>query len=263
MLSFDFNSLHEPNISALRINTLAKLRNALTYLEIGVREGETFFNIDIENKFAVDPQFCFNHHLYQDNKNLHFFQTTSDAFFNLMSRAKSKSILFDIIFIDGMHTFTQSLTDFENSLRFSHDKTVWILDDTVPTNPYSWFNDRGVTNRLLDRLGYVNRPWHGDVFKTVFALHDMFKDFGYCTLLWKSQTIIWKLRRSSTRPNLFGSLADIDKFTFFDMLQNGKIFNLIPEHALLSILGEDPSQICYPDDIGEQLVYRMSKNDFK
>ncbi|SBV98724.1 hypothetical protein KL86DPRO_11437 [uncultured delta proteobacterium] len=60
MLSFSSDMLHELNITALRINSLSKLYGqASMYLEIGVQKGSTFFNVDMENKFAVDPNFLF------------------------------------------------------------------------------------------------------------------------------------------------------------------------------------------------------------
>jgi hypothetical protein len=46
-----------------RINRLAKLIDAQSYLEIGVASGETFFRVDCPRKVAVDPRFQFDVHL--------------------------------------------------------------------------------------------------------------------------------------------------------------------------------------------------------
>jgi len=59
------------------INSLAKINQADTYLEVGVKGGHTFSKITITNKTAVDPIFRFNF----KSMDKRFHQTTSDEFF--------------------------------------------------------------------------------------------------------------------------------------------------------------------------------------
>ena len=254
--------LNETNASALRINSIAATKKAKTYLEIGVRRGDTFFNVNIENKFAVDPDFAFDINKYKSYANLHFFATTSDEFFKLMDTKKNNSIKFDIIFIDGLHTFEQALTDFKNSLNFSHDGTVWVIDDTVPTNPYSAFPDRDLTRLFYKKIGYKRAHWHGDVFKMVFAIHDHFTEFSYCTLLNKSQTILWKTKEATPREKIFKNFDDIARSSYFDIFTHADKFNPIPEHLLLHIVGENfrPE---YTGSPWPEFIYKMPASYFE
>ena len=42
---------------------------------------------------------------------------------------------FDLIFLDGLHTYSQTLRDFRASQALAHSRTVWLIDDTVPSDP--------------------------------------------------------------------------------------------------------------------------------
>ena len=89
-----------------RINHIARLCQAKHYLEIGVCHGETFFNIDIPRKVAVDPLFRFDF-AGRSNEATTFLQIESDEFFSIYNGP-----LFDIVYLDGLHTFDQTSRDF-------------------------------------------------------------------------------------------------------------------------------------------------------
>ena len=260
-INLSTKSFIDCNMPAIRINALAKLLGAQTYLEIGVRSGTTFFEVDIKNKFAVDPNFLFDTKAYAKEPHLRFFTMTSDDFFSLIAASKRKALLFDIIFIDGLHTFEQSFTDFKKSLPFAHDKTVWVLDDTIPSSPYSAMPAMEDAFALYQRLGYKKRPWHGDVFKTVFALHDFYPEYNFCSLLEKSQSIIWKTQEKSSRKPVFGSLEAIANLSYFDVLRHAEMFRPVPEHMLLSTVGTSASFI-YAPNLWESFVRKVNKEDF-
>jgi hypothetical protein len=90
---------------------------------------------------------------------------------------------FDAIFIDGLHTFEQSYRDFIHSLRYAHDKIVWIIDDTVPNDPYSALPDFTQCAEYRILAGIFSGSWHGDVYKTAVAIHDRHEDFFSARLL--------------------------------------------------------------------------------
>lgn len=261
MYTFDYSSLKKPNISACRINSISKIRNAKLYLEIGVWKGDTFINVVTEKKFAVEPSFQFDLQQYKDNENLHFFKMTSDDFFKLLDKGTQK-IKFDIIFIDGLHTFKQSLTDFQNSLHYSHDDTVWILDDTIPYSPYTALSDQKLSERIHSLQGLKGRPWHGDVYKTLFYIHDNFMDFSYCSLLDHAQTVLWKTRQPQNRTKIFNSVQGIERATFFDVLANAAKFNPVPEHLLLECIGTN-MDISYDHTVWESFIPKIAKTDLE
>ena len=154
------------NERAAIIQALIDTRNARTYLEIGVQYGDTFFWIKAKKKMAVDPLFLFNttsklKWLRWNRYNIfnEYYNMPSDAFFSQNARKLRKHRL-EVVFVDGLHTYEQSLRDIENSLLFLHDNGVIILDDCNPPNeqvscPIKPKNDD---------------PWCGDVWKSIVHL---------------------------------------------------------------------------------------------
>lgn len=49
---------------------------------------------------------------------------------------------YDLIAIDGLHTFEQAIRDLLSSMRFSHPCTIWLIDDTLPCDVFSAIPDR-------------------------------------------------------------------------------------------------------------------------
>ena len=107
------------------LNAIIKKKNVTNYLEIGVNRGKCLFNIvGPKNRFAVDPFFNFN--LWKKvkagiknsaNFKNQYFEVTSDDFFANNQTLLSENKL-DLTFIDGLHTYKQSLQD---TLNFSWD----------------------------------------------------------------------------------------------------------------------------------------------
>jgi hypothetical protein len=173
------------NMRSGRINAIARLANAKKYLEIGVNKGETFFEVDIDYKVAVDPNFLFDFNSKETEK-ARFHPITSDEFF------RQNRETFDIIYLDGLHTFDQTLRDFMSSLAFAHDRTIWLLDDTMPNDNFSALSDQERCYRLCRQLGNGDWAWMGDVFKTVYFIRNAMKFYNYRTFTGHGQTVVWK-----------------------------------------------------------------------
>ena len=231
-----------------RIAYLASRNGAENYLEIGVQNGNTFFDVQFPRKVAVDPRFGFDS-AGRAGPGTFFCPMTSDAFFDSL-RAGTQFCdgagvplpappVFDIIFIDGLHTFEQSFRDFENSLPFSHEKTFWLIDDTFPCDPFSALPDLRLAFQMRRFLGLPGGPWHGDVYKTILAIHDMYPEFCYCTLTdGNAQTLVW---RTDTRREArhFYSLKAINSVTYFDLLELMALMVPIPEEYLSEFLDKN------------------------
>ena len=119
------------------IKKIINLNNYKEYLEIGCDNDQVFSNIDLESKLGIDPISGGN------------IRKTSDEFF--LSNTKK----FDIIFIDGLHTYEQVKKDIKNSLNFLNPKGVIILHDCLPAS---------YIQQAIPRSQY---KWTGDVWKAI------------------------------------------------------------------------------------------------
>jgi len=207
-----------------------------TYLEIGVFQGQVFFNIKCKNKIAVDPHFLFSkrHILKRRILNPHnfsakYFEKTSDAFF--ASDADSlKSI--DICLIDGMHEFRYSLNDFNNVFNKLSDNGVIIMHDCNPLSELTAGSFE--TLKASNEIG----EWHGDVWKTIVYLRSFRKDLNvFVADCDHGLGIITKRKPTDSMLN-FDSFESIDKLTYKDLENNRRDFlNLKDESYLLEFFG--------------------------
>ena len=218
-----------------RIAKICEYSKIESYLEIGVESGLTFNEVKIPRKVAVDPKFMFDHKAIQTEK-ISFFEMSSDEYFV----GHSNGELFDLIFIDGLHTYDQTLRDFNCALQLSKPSTIIIIDDVFPVDIYSSLRDRikAVNYRNEVRSGPLDFSWHGDVFKTIFVIHDFYPLLSYITIEPKygnSQTIVF--RRSQEKfQTKFSSLEQIERLTYFDFRESEYLLNLRSEDEALNIV---------------------------
>lgn len=252
-----------------RIKYISSIYDVKRYLEIGVCNGDTFLPVSAPCKVAVDPDFRFDYKSYQ-NASTFFYNITSDDFFAQISnsgqeyqgliKAAGEPMQFDLIFIDGLHTFEQSFRDFENSLSFAHDKTVWLIDDTVPCDPYSSFNDFAASLEIRKMAGLSDSPWHGDVYKTVFAIHDKYPEYSYCTLMGDNpQTVVWKSGDTGRKPR-FSGLDDIARLNYFDIFKYADLLMPFNDAELPKLIGKTLNTEDYRDkEQWKKLIYKKAQ----
>ena len=136
-----------------RINLIQDVINkihAKRYLEIGVFKGFSFLNINCKNKIGVDPKIVISTKDYIkkyltnfSNFNNKFYELESDEFFNKKSKF-IKSFSPEVVFIDGLHTFEQSLKDVINTLNIIDKNGYIILHDCNPPSEASSVNANSV-----------------------------------------------------------------------------------------------------------------------
>jgi hypothetical protein len=119
------------------IQEIINQRNFKSYLEVGCDTDENFSKIQIENKIGIDP-------LKGGTLRI-----TSDQFFIKNDQR------FDIIFLDGLHTYEQTIKDIDNGLRFLNTNGVILIHDCLP---------KKIWNQIVPRL-YGH--WNGDVWKAI------------------------------------------------------------------------------------------------
>ena len=167
------------------VNLILNSYNKPKYLEIGCASNALFNSIPIIDKTGVDPVLGGNIRL------------TSDEFF------EKNDNKFDVIFIDGLHTYEQVRKDVINSFKFLNKTGVLVLHDMFPLN---WIESH-VPN-------ISNGAWTGDVWKIAFEL---IETPGIEFRLLKIDHGVGVVKLLKTEVNLSDLTARLtnEKFSFF------------------------------------------------
>lgn len=219
--------------SSQRIKAFQDFMDINKYLEVGVQGGHTFNAVNIQYKVAVDPEFLFDYKSFESDKSK-FFKVTSDEYFSNLAGNE----IFDLIFLDGLHEFPQTLRDFINALNHSHDKTIFILDDVYPNDVYSSLVKDAYRFRQMQNPDNKDGSWHGDVYKALFFINDFFPGISWHTIDYgygNPQAFLYKKNRINFKPR-FNNLEEISRMTYFDLHDNLDILNLVSEDQAISFV---------------------------
>ena len=191
--------------SADRINRILKIIDGTKYLEIGVASGNTFLRVDALSKVAVDPKFRFNTEA-EGNDSVKFFECTSDDFFN-----QHQDSVFDVIFLDGLHTFEQTLKDLLSALSIISPNGVIIIDDVFPEDfAGSLKSMKAMREYRIASEDTGPRHWWGDVYKLIPFIHDFLPSLEYrTTSQGKKQTIVYKTKTALRRNACFSDMNQL------------------------------------------------------
>jgi len=159
------------------IKDLIKQRNYQHYLEIGVFNGHIFFRVPARLKVAVDPAFRFSTLrkwgktlLKLHNLRNHYYQKTSDRFFDEDAGQIFYRKKIHIALIDGMHEYAYALRDVENTLQYLDDNGVIVMHDCNPLSADA------ATSFVEWKKRTPGTPWNGDVWKTIVHLRSTRND---------------------------------------------------------------------------------------
>ena len=203
--------------------------NAKTYLEIGVKKGKVFLNVKARKKIAVDPQIKINlkrkiKFLPRNFSNFfnQYYEMTSDRFFEKNSYILTKLNGISVAFIDGLHTYEQSLKDVINCLKFLKEDGIIVMHDcnplsetqAYPANSFEHFCSSSWTGN-----------WSGDVWKTIAFLRSKRTDLNVFVLDCSHGLGI--IRKGKPESTLEFTKADIDQLSYKDLERDRvKILNL-------------------------------------
>ena len=173
------------------IQKIIDRKNYKDYLEIGCDNDENFSKINVENKIGVDP-------LKGGTLRM-----TSDDFF------KKNEINFDVVFLDGLHTYEQTIKDINNSLKFLKKNGVILIHDCLP---------KKIWNQIVPR---IYGHWNGDVWKAI--VHSRTYEYAdtYTCKVDHGLGVILK-RKNSDRLELVKK--NFKNFKFADYFNNHKKF---------------------------------------
>ena len=219
--------------SPRRLNRLAEALDCKTYLEIGVSEGITFNAVNVNTKTGVDPDFQFDWQALNDGETIRLLPLSSDDFF----AQESENSRFDLIFIDGLHTYDQTYRDLQNALLHSHQGTVILIDDTIPIDVYSCSRNQEEAVRLREQAtGVANLMWHGDTYKIMPLINLFHTAYQYCTIMDQGnpQTLLWRAKKPREIDPLASmstlwSLESLAACDYLWMLRNLQLFHPVSE----------------------------------
>ncbi len=223
------------------VQSLLDLFDAPHYLEIGVHEGVTFKALRAAKKVAVDPEFLFDTKAAAGSGGvvIDYHEMTSDEYFGRVADPHSP---FDVVFLDGLHTFDQTLRDLMNAMLVLKHRGIIVVDDVMPNsyqaslaNPADVGEVRAYMAAQDPRL-LGDLAWMGDVFKIPFYVQSYMQQFSYATTAeHDAQSVIWRQPRAAgsfpLRP-----MREISCFEFKDMIRHRTEMNVMPIEAIVAAI---------------------------
>lgn len=220
-----------------RLEVLQKIidtKKDCSYLEIGVYEGDTFLRIKAKKKVAVDPNFiiprsfklkwCFRNF---SNFFAKYYETTSDSYFS-----RTEKDYFDVVFIDGLHTYDQSLRDVMNSLEKLRPNGVIVMHDCNPLHYAAAYPAKSLEHVVQLNLPGWNGAWQGDVWKTICFLRSNRNDLQIFVM--DCDDGLGIITRGQPGSCLDLNNADLSKMTYEDLEKNREMFLNLQSVSFLS-----------------------------
>lgn len=150
------------------VNEALVRRSAATYLEIGVRDGESFRLARAARKIGIDP--VRRPAVAIPRAGEEFFEMTSDRFFDEVAPGLLAGTRIDVALIDGLHEFRHALRDLLGVERYMREDGVVVLDDCNPRSA-------GQAAETGD-----GGAWNGDVWKVAEYVRRERPDLSFVTV---------------------------------------------------------------------------------
>ncbi|MGB0262098.1 MAG: class I SAM-dependent methyltransferase [Henriciella sp.] len=221
------NKVVKPTTRAVVIQSFLDLFKHPEYLEIGVFEGQTFNALRADTKIGVDPKFQFEKAAFE-RAGVSLHEVRSDTYFATLATPDQ---LFDVIFIDGLHTAEQTLRDILNAQLYLKAGGVMIIDDIWPSSYIAAIRDLETHRRLRSKLKIQNPSWMGDVFKLLYFIDSFMQQFTMRLISdTNGQAILWRQPKPVTGDDL---LLEISLKTLTDLLTDDR-FRRVPVEDVLA-----------------------------
>ncbi|WP_412984313.1 class I SAM-dependent methyltransferase [Pontimicrobium sp. IMCC45349] len=205
-----------------------------TYLEIGVNNGSTFFRIKCNKKIAVDPEFVFKTYkkhawkiLNPTNFRNSFFNTTSNSFFKNEKEFLLKQKGIDVVFIDGLHTFKNSLEDILNAITYLKEDGFIVVHDCFPPHKAASIPTKTYPTKEEQNIEGWTGAWCGDVWKSMVYLKRHLSNTLNISVYNSDYGLgLITLKNKPSTPIMIDNklFNDIDKLTYDELIKNPKSF---------------------------------------
>ena len=201
VIDIDWRMIHYNRIYF--INKAVQKFNNCKFLEIGCETNICFDSINVKSKVGVDPKMGGT------------IKDTSDNFFT------NNKLFFDVIFIDGLHTFEQCRKDIANALKFLNYNGYIFIHDLVPR---SWLEEN------VPRLQSV---WTGDIWKISLELS---KTDGIDFSVILADHGVGMIRKKARDVIYYDDYLKLKKLKFKDFLNRINEINFIDSEQALNLL---------------------------
>lgn len=206
---------------------LCRLYPEARYLEVGVWRGATFDKVRAARKVAVDPVLQLRpphgERTALTDPGTEFHEVTSDVYFASIAGRDEK---FDVIFLDGLHVYEQTLRDLMNALDHLSPDGVIVVDDTHPPTHLAALPDRDEHFAVRDFIGATDKRWMGDIYKLVWFVQTFCPHLSYRTIADNhGQTVVWRTPRADVPQRRLGDVAAL---TFEQMVVDEDVLQLRP-----------------------------------
>lgn len=150
------------------VNEALQGRQEPVYLEIGVRDGESFRLARAARKIGIDP--VRRPPLGALRTGEEFYEMTSDRFLQTVAPEALAGTRIDVALIDGLHEFRHVLRDLLGVERYLREDGVVVLDDCNPRS-----------ERAAADVG-DGGAWNGDVWKVAEFVRRERPDLSFVTV---------------------------------------------------------------------------------
>jgi hypothetical protein len=195
------------------INFLIDRYNLKEYLEIGVFKGENIRMINVINKDGVDPGA--ENQIAPEVTHV----MTSDVFFNQIDFNKK----YDIVFIDGLHEYSQVKKDIQNSFKHLSKDGFIVLHDC---NPVSYESQYPIRKTMA---------WNGDVWKAFVEFKNNNPHHYSCVI--DTDFGVGVIKNNHNIEPIFDNTINIDYFKFIS--DKNKYLNLINWKTFKIVVDKD------------------------
>jgi SAM-dependent methyltransferase len=205
-----------------------------SYLEIGVFDGNTFNAIRARRKVAVDIAFSLDLDAARATvagQDVEYHECPSDDYFTRIIGDER----FDVIFVDGLHTFDQTLRDLLNAIDHLREGGTIVIDDVIPPSYAASLPSLERSGAFREARGIKAVDWMGDVYRVIFFLRDYMPGFSFATLTENhGETVLWRqIRPLDAAPR---SVEAISRLTFADCQFHRDAFNIRPFGEIMDML---------------------------
>lgn len=218
------------------VNGLLSLFERPRYLEIGVYEGATFIPARAARKVAVDPAIRFSREAAEAaGESVELHEVVSDRWFGEIA---GPGDVFDVIFLDGLHTFEQTLRDLLNAMERLAPGGVILVDDVRPDSELAGLPDYAEARRRHAAGEPWNGHWMGDAYRLVFFVDTFLQGWSFrCTSDNLGQMVLWRQPRSAVRER---ALAEIAGLPAAAVAEQAAVFRFAPFADIRTALAARP-----------------------